>query len=236
MYKRLALFTYGVAGYLLFMGAAAYTIVFLGGLGVAGSVDHPVQLPPAAAAALNAVLLGVLGGVHLALGRPAVRRRLSRYLPGAAWRSTRVLAAGLSLVALVHLWAPMGGVVWAAEGPFLGSALEALFAAGWALVLGATFQVSHWDVFGLRQVWHHLRGRPCIALDAVPDLHAGWLLALWATPVMTTGHLLLAGAVTGTLLAGAWLEARDLIRAGAPGTAPCAPGHRQAARPLAAAR
>ncbi len=119
-------------------------------------------------------------------------------------------------------WRPIGGVVWAVQDSVGRYALYALCACGWLTVLVTTFLINHFDLFGLRQVWLHLRGKPYTALGFVTPgpykyirhpLYIGWMTAFWATPIMTVAHYLFALAMTAYMLFAIRLEERDLVAA-----------------------
>jgi protein-S-isoprenylcysteine O-methyltransferase Ste14 len=114
----------------------------------------------------------------------------------------------------------MTGVVWEVAAPAAQNILWALFAFGWLLVLAATFIINHFDLFGLRQVWLHLTGRPHTALVfRTPGpyrvvrhpLYLGFLLAFWSTPKMSVGHLLFAVVTTVYILRAITFEEKDLV-------------------------
>jgi protein-S-isoprenylcysteine O-methyltransferase Ste14 len=143
----------------------------------------------------------------------------------AAERSTYVLVSSVALILLFALWRPIGGVVWDVGNPNGRLALHGLFAFGFALVLVSTFLINHFDLFGLRQVWLYLRQRPYTTLRfRTPGvyklvrhpLYVGWLFAFWATPTMTTTHLVFALVTTGYIRAAIPLEERDLVTAFGP--------------------
>jgi protein-S-isoprenylcysteine O-methyltransferase Ste14 len=156
------------------------------------------------------------------MARPAFKRRLTRIVPEPAERSTYVLASSLALLLLFWQWQPIGGVVWHFDNTVTRTFLYAVFAAGWTTVLVCTFLINHFDLFGLRQVWLALLGRPYTPLRFTTPgpyrvvrhpLYVGWFLAFWGTPTMTATHLLFAVATTAYILIAIQLEERDLVAA-----------------------
>ena len=145
----------------------------------------------------------------------------TRVIPHPLERSTYVLFSSLALILMFWLWRPLGVVVWSVEDPAGQIVLRSLFAFGWLTVLAATFLINHFDLFGLRQVWLYLRGRPYTALRfGTPGpyrivrhpLYVGWLFAFWSTPTMTLAHLLFSVATTAYILLAIQFEERDLVR------------------------
>lgn len=220
MPRVLALF-YGVVSYLVFLATFTYAIGFVTGLGVPKHIDSGLAGPLLPALLVNAALLGLFAAQHSVMARPAFKRWLTRFVPEHVERSTYVLCASLALVAMFAWWRPMPSPVWQVETPALYWMLHALSACGWLLVLVGTFLISHCELFGLRQVWLHARGKTAAHLPFVTrslyrvvrhPLMLGFLIAFWATPQMSQGHLLFALATTGYIvLAVKLLEERDLV-------------------------
>jgi len=218
--SRIAVFVYGVASYAVFFATFLYLAGFIGNLFVPVTLDGPPSKGLLAGLLTDIGLLGVFALQHSVMARPAFKRRLTRFIPPAAERSTYVLASSLALMLVFVLWQPLGGVVWHVDDP-LGRALAwGVFGAGWLLVLVTTFLINHFDLFGLRQVWLQLRGMSCEPLRfATPwlyrrvrhPLYVGWLMAFWATPTMTLTHLVFAVALTAYILVAIRFEERDLI-------------------------
>jgi protein-S-isoprenylcysteine O-methyltransferase Ste14 len=221
MVKRLLFFVYGAVCYALFLATFLYAIGFVGGIAVPKALDGSPVGPFWPSLGVDLLLLGVFAVQHSVMARPAFKRRWTRLVPWTIERSTYVLFASAALALLMWQWRPLGGEVWAVELPAARAALWALFALGWAMVLHATFLINHFDLFGLRQVWLSLAGRPYTRLGfGTPGpyrlvrhpLYLGFLLAFWATPRMTVTHLVFAVATTGYILVAIQLEERDLVR------------------------
>jgi methanethiol S-methyltransferase len=219
--KRAAIFVYGVLSYLLFFGVFLYAIGFVGNVLVPTSLDGPAG-PLATGLLVDLGLLGLFAVQHSVMARPAFKRWWTQRVPVAAERSTYVLLSSLALILVFWQWRPLGGVVWDVEAPALRVGLVALCAAGWGIVLTTTFLINHFDLFGLRQVWLHLRGReytplrfgtPVLYRYVRHPLYVGWLLAFWATPTMSAAHLVFAGMTTAYILVAIRFEERDLVAA-----------------------
>jgi protein-S-isoprenylcysteine O-methyltransferase Ste14 len=219
MVHRFLVLAYGTVSYALSVATLLYAIGFIGGFITPTRLDGPRQGSIGASLAVDLGLLVVFALQHSVMARPAFKRWWARFIPDVAERSTYVLLSSLALLLLFGLWRPIGGVVWETEDATGRAVLYAIFGAGWLIVLAATFLINHFDLFGLRQVWLYFRGRPYSRLQfSTPalyrvvrhPLYVGWLLAFWATPLMTSAHLVFAAVLTAYILAAIRWEERDL--------------------------
>ena len=220
MAARILFFTYGCAAYLLFLATFLYAIAFIGGFGVPVILDGPATTPFATALMINAGLLAVFAVQHSVMARPWFKRWWTQAVPWAIERSTYVLFASLALDLLFWQWRPLGGVVWNIEQPMLRAIVWTVFAFGWLQVLVMTFLIDHFDLFGLRQVWLHLRGKQYTRVRfATPapyrvirhPLYLGFMIAFWAAPTMSVTRLVFAVATTAYMLIAIQFEEHDLV-------------------------
>ncbi|HKQ16622.1 MAG TPA: hypothetical protein VJT80_24610 [Steroidobacteraceae bacterium] len=216
---------YGAAAYAVFLATFLYAIGFVANLLVPKSIDVGIPAgaagePLAISLLIDVALLLVFAVQHSVMARPAFKRWWTRIIPQAAERSTYTLLSSLALIALFAFWEPIGGIVWNVEAPVAQAPIYGAYAFGWALVLVSTFLINHFDLFGLRQVWLQLRGKPYTALQFKTPvlyryvrhpLYVGWFFAFWSTPTMTVAHLVFAVATTAYILIAIQLEERDLI-------------------------
>ncbi len=211
---------FGAVAYLIFFATFLYLIAFVGDLpGVPRTVDRGPEASLATALTVDVALIALFGVQHSVMARRGFKEAWTRVVPKAVERSTYVVFASLALIVMFLFWRPIGPVLWEVEGA-AAMVLWALFALGWGIVLLSTFLINHFELFGLRQVWANMRG------GAIPDpvfrqpffyklvrhpLYTGFFIAFWATPRMTTGHLLLAVGMSVYMLIAIRYEERDLV-------------------------
>ena len=219
--SRALFLLFGTAAYLIFFATFLYLIAFVGDLpGVPRTIDRGPEAATATALVINLALIALFGVQHSVMARPGFKARWTRMVPEPVERSTYVLIASLVLILLFSQWRPMPTVIWDITNPIGAAIMWTLFGAGFAIVLVSTFLLSHFELFGLKQVWLNLRGgKPEAMKLAQPlfyklvrhPLYTGFFLAFWSTPQMTAGHLLFAIGMSAYMLIGIVYEERDLV-------------------------
>ncbi len=216
---RTVMLAYGITAYTIFFGTFLYLIGFVGSGIVPKTIDSGTPGAPATAVAINTLLLALFVIQHTIMARIAFKRWWIRIIPEPAERSTFVLATSLLLILLVWQWRPLPEIVWQAEGA-LRLALYAISGLGWGIVLLSTVLIDHFDLFGVKQTFFHATGRSYagpefreVLLYKVcrHPLMLGFLIAFWATPTMTVGHLVFASLSTLYILVALQIEERTLI-------------------------
>ncbi len=213
---------YGFAVYGFFLLTFIYTIGFVENVAVPKSIDFGPPAPLGRAVLIDLLLLGLFAVQHSVMARPWFKRWLTRAVPRALERSTYVLVATLVLALLLWQWRPIPRELYAVTNSVGAILISAISLVGWLAVLLSTFMIDHFDLFGIRQVLLNYRGIPYRHPEFVQSnfyrhvrhpIMAGFVVAFWATPVMTVGHLLFAAATTGYILVGIQFEERDLLTA-----------------------
>jgi methanethiol S-methyltransferase len=220
---RIAAFLYGIAAYLFFFVTFLCAIGFVEDLAVPKTIDGAETasvVPFAHAVIVNLVLLSIFAIQHSVMARPQFKRWLTKFVPSSVERTTYVLLATLALALIIWQWQPIPAIVWQIANQHLAAAMTGLSLFGWLIVLTSTFLINHFELFGVHQVTSNLAGQP------MPEprfrtplfyrfvrhpIYLGFIIAFWAAPTMTLGHLLFAAVTTGYIFVGIWLEERDLV-------------------------
>lgn len=219
--SKAATLIFALIAYAIFFATFLYLIAFVGDFSlVPRSVDRGPEASVAVAIVIDSALIALFGLQHSIMARPAFKRAWTRFVPAQSERSLFVLFASLALILLFAFWRPIGGTVWSVEAPAGQALLWTIFGLGWAVVLVSTFLINHFELFGLQQSWFNVRRReaaapvlrePLFYRFVRHPLYSGFILAFWATPEMTAGHLLLSAGMTVYILIAIRHEERDLI-------------------------
>ncbi len=219
MTRFLAL-VYGLASYAIGLASLLYAVGFTTGLVVPKTVNTGASTPVGVAIAIDVLLIGLFAAQHSIMARQGFKSWWTRIVPKPVERSTYVLFSGLALMTLFWQWRPINVVVWSLSDPVVANAVTALSLLGWLLAVASTFLINHFELFGLQQVTNNLVGKdmpvprfrtPLFYKVVRHPLYSGILIAFWAAPTMTAGHLLFASLTTVYILGGIILEERDLI-------------------------
>lgn len=211
---------YSAVVYVFFLATFLYAIGFVEGIAVPKTIDSGPAGQAMASVVIDAVLLGVFALQHSIMARPAFKRGWTRIVPEEVERSTYVLFATAALALVCWQWRPLPALVWSVDQPRVAEVILAISWFGWAMLLISTFLISHFQLFGLTQGFTRLlRRAPAAASFSTPffyrwlrhPIYAGFILAFWAAPHMSRGHLLFAALATGYILVGIWFEERDLV-------------------------
>lgn len=219
---RLVGIVYGLIAYAVFLVSFLYAVGFVGNWAVPKSIDSPEVSGPMESLPVNMLLLTLFALQHSVMARPGFKAFWTKIVSKSIERSTYVLISSLLLLLLFWQWRPMTAIVWDVPQNPARMVVQGLHWAGWLIALMSTFMISHWDLFGLRQVFLNLQGRvyrpPEFRIFALyrlvrHPLMLGFIVAFWATPTMSLGHLVFAAATTSYILIALQFEERDLVDA-----------------------
>jgi len=220
--KKVFISLYAVACYAIGFVSLLYWIASTGNLFPGTAIDGNPNMGITSAMLKNIGLVLLFGLQHSIMARKGFKRWITQYIPVYIERSTYVLATGIVVILMVWQWEPLGGVIWEVSSSTIWYyVLYAFFFLGWVILFISTFLINHFDLFGLRQAYMTLKGKPYSEIDfkvvslykyTRHPLYLGVIIGIWSTPLMTFTHLLFAILLTAYIFIGISFEEKDLVR------------------------
>lgn len=217
--KKVLVIIYGITAYLVFLLAFLYAIGFVGNMLVPKSIDSGLEGPFMPSILINLGLLSIFAIQHSIMARPAFKKWLNQFINQAIERSTYILLSSLALLLIYWKWQPMTAIVWETEN-LIFNIVMAIFFLGWLVVFLSTFMISHFELFGLTQIFQNFKNETITTPKFQVNwfyklvrhpLMLGFIIAFWAAPTMTYGRLLFAVITTVYILVAVkFLEEKDL--------------------------
>jgi len=212
---------YGLGTYTFFFCTFLYLIGFLGNWVVPKGIDSGTPATSAGTAiAIDVLLLGLFALQHTIMARPSFKKVWTRWVPWHIERTTFVLLGTAILAFMAWQWRPLPEPVWRIENSLAAALLAGISLAGWGIVFISTFLIDHFELFGLKQPVSYALGRTLEHPTFKERLFYKWvrhplmlgfLIAFWATPAMSQGHLLFAIVTTAYVLIALQIEERTLV-------------------------
>ena len=216
---RVVIMLYSVICYFVFFGVFLYLIAFVGDIFAPKTVSSAVTMDTSSALVINIGLMLLWGIQHTVMARSGFKQAISKVVPQHTERSTYVLLSSVVLIIMMYYWQPMEGTIWQVQNLLAQQILWVVFGLGWGLVLLSTFLTNHFDLFGLRQGWLHLQKQSYTSVVFTERLFyssirhpmmLGLLIAFWAAPVMTMGHLVFSLGMSFYIVVGIYFEEKGL--------------------------
>jgi methanethiol S-methyltransferase len=217
---KLIAFLYGLGAYFTFFGTILYAIGFVTGWWVPKTIDTGAVSSITQALVVNLLLMSLFAVQHSVMARKQFKQWWTQYVPKPVERSTYVLLSSLALILLFWQWRPIPTIVWQIDHPPIALTVTGLSLIGWLVVFTSTFLINHFELFGLHQVATNLTGRemptprfrtPLYYKFVRHPIYLGFIIAFWAAPTMSVGHMLFAAVTTVYIFVGILLEERDLV-------------------------
>lgn len=218
---RLLVMLYGTVSYLLFFVVFVYFIGFVGDIFLPITVSTEMEVYSDNALMINIGLILMWGVQHSVMARGWFKDMIVSVVPHHVERSTYVLVSDITLAIFMYYWQPMEGIVWQVEDSMTVTVLWSLFAFGWVLLFAATFLTNHFDLFGLRQTWLYFVKKTYTDVTFAEKLVYRWIrhpmmlgfmIAFWALPTMTVGHLVFSIGMSVYVLIGIHFEEKGLAK------------------------
>lgn len=218
--KKSIIFIYGIISYIVFLISFLYAIGFVGNIFVPKSIDSGGETTLISSLFINVILLSAFALQHSIMARPAFKKWFTTLFSPAMERSTYILLSSLALLLIYWQWQPIATIVWETENEIAINVLTGIYFLGWLIVLLSTFMINHFELFGLAQIFDNLKNKQTPSPKFQTNylykivrhpIMLGFIIAFWATPTMTVGHLLFSIVTTiYILIAVKYLEEKDL--------------------------